>query len=73
MVGEVFVQCHTGPIDATDMASKHPITQLIINLPVCTHSMALSLAQAVVVSHGVEAAAEFLVVGEGSVVGNIKK
>jgi hypothetical protein len=35
--------------------------------------MALSLAQAVVVSHGVEAAAEFLVVGEGSVVGNIKK
>jgi hypothetical protein len=64
------VPCHTEVIDLTDMASKH----LIIRLLVCTHSMVghslvLSLEQAVVASRGVEAVAEYSVVGEGSVVG----
>jgi hypothetical protein len=66
---EVSVLCQTEAMDLTDMASKHPIIHLIIHLPVCTHSMVghfmvLSLAQAVVVSHGVEVVAECLVVGE---------
>jgi hypothetical protein len=43
--------------------------------PMVGHSMAmvLSLGQVVVVFHGVEAAAEYSVAGEGSVVGNDKE
>jgi hypothetical protein len=56
-----------------DMASKHPIIRLLV----CTHfmvghSMVLYLAQAVVVSRGVEAVAECSEAGEGSVVGGSK-
>ena len=74
MEEEAFVLCHTESIDLVDMASKHPIIQL----PVYTHSMAgrlmvLSLVQAVVGFHGVEAVAGFSVAGEGSVVGDNKK
>jgi hypothetical protein len=70
---EVSVLCHTGAIDHTDMASKHPI----IHLPVCTHSMVshfmvLSLAQAVAGFHGVVAVAGSLAVVGGSVVGGGK-
>jgi len=72
---EVFVLCQTEAMDLTDMAPRHLIIHpLIIRLPVCTHPMvshfmALFLAQAEVVSHGVEVVVEFLVAGEGSVVG----
>ena len=62
---EVSVLCHTEAMDLTDMVSKRPI----IHLPVRTHSMVLSLAQAVVVYHGVEVVAGPLVAGEASVVG----
>jgi hypothetical protein len=48
-----------------DMVSEHPI----IHLPVCTHSMVVSLAWAVAAYPGVEAAVESLGAAEGSVVG----
>lgn len=67
--------CHTDLMGLMDMDSERPI----IRLTVCTHSMechsmvSLSMvrssALAVVVSHGVEAEAEYSVAGEGSVVG----
>jgi hypothetical protein len=52
--------------------------QLIIHLPVVMHfmeghSMVLSLAQAVVGFHGVEAVVESLVAGEGFVDGSSKE
>lgn len=60
MEEEVSVLCRTDAMGLTDMASKHPI----IRLPVCTHSMVLSLAQAAVGFHGVEAVAGSLAAGE---------
>jgi len=68
---EVSVLCQTEAMDLMDMAPKDPT----IRLPVCTHSMVghsmvLSLGQGVVASRGVEAAAEYSVAGEDSVVGS---
>jgi len=70
---EVFVLCHPEAMDLTDMASRHPIIRLIINLPVCTHSMVPFLAQAAVASHGVEVVAGYSVAGEGFVGGSGKE
>jgi len=52
-----------------DMDSEHPI----IRISVCTHSMVLSLVQAVEGFHGVVAVAEYSVAVEDSVVGGNKR
>jgi hypothetical protein len=53
-----------------DMASKHPIIRLRVCIHLMVgHSTVLSLAQAVVVSHGAEVVAEYLAAGEGFVGG----
>jgi hypothetical protein len=63
--GEAFVPCRIEAIHPMGMVFEHPI----IHLPVCTHSMVVSLARAVVAYRGVEAAVGPLGAAEGSVVG----
>jgi hypothetical protein len=64
---EVSAPCHTGLTGLMDVVHEHPIIHFAEDLP-----MGLSSGLAAVDFHGVEAEAESLVAGEGSVVGGSK-
>jgi hypothetical protein len=63
--GEDFVRCHTGLTVLMDTACDYLTLRLLLHI----HPMAPSMVQAVGDFRGVEVEEEFLVAGEGSVVG----